>query len=175
MLVPGVSAAPVADDAPGALEEIVGGEGIRRQWQSVWREGATTLTREATATQIFDRALQHDSLAEAVLDRTSRTLAYAIYNISLVLNCPLFVLGGSVGLHPALAEATCAILREQNARVQPRVAASSLGKEAQLTGAIFRAIEIAATNCHILGQESLSAKAGPVMRAARFNGPASID
>jgi glucokinase len=143
MLVPGVSADPVQEDVPGALEEIVGGEGIRRHWQKIWSESGATPPREATATQIFDHALQQDPVAQAVLERSSRTLAYAIYNISLVLNCPLIVLGGSVGLHPALGEATRAILKDQNPRVQPRVAVSSLGTEAQLTGAIFRAIEIA--------------------------------
>jgi glucokinase len=154
MLVPGVSVAPVADDAPGALEEMVGGEGIRRHWQSAWIEDNAALPREATATQIFDHALQDDPLAQAVLDRSSRTLAYAIYNMSLVLNCPLFVLGGSVGLHPALGDATRALLNIQNERVQPRVLASSLGTEAQLTGAIFQAIEIANTRSPIVNEQS---------------------
>jgi glucokinase len=154
MLVPGVSVAPVADEEPGALEEIVGGEGIRRHWQSVWTEDNAALPREATATQIFDHALQGDPVAQAVLERSSRTLAYAIYNISLVLNCPLFVLGGSVGLHPALGDATRALLKGQNPRVQPQVASSSLGTEAQLTGAIFRAIEIAAMRGRIVVEQS---------------------
>jgi glucokinase len=154
MLVPGVSVASVGDEEPGALEEIVGGEGIRRHWQSIWTEDSATLPREATATQIFDQALQDDPLAQAVLERSSRTLAYALYNMSLVLNCPLFVLGGSVGLHQALGDATRAILKHQNERVQPRVIASALGTEAQLTGAIFQAIEIAKTRSCVVEAES---------------------
>jgi glucokinase len=143
MLVPGTSEAPVERGKPGALEEIVGGAGIQSQWQSRWSESGTILPSDATATQIFDHALEGNPLAQEVLELASRTLAYAIYNISLVLNCPLFVLGGSVGLHPALGDATRTILKGQSARVQPRLIASTLGSEAQLTGAIFRAIEIA--------------------------------
>jgi glucokinase len=143
MLVPGTSAAPVERGQPGAFEAIVGGEGIRSHWKQIWSENSTTLAVDATATQIFDHALENNPLARAVLALSSRTLAYAIYNMALVLNCDLFVLGGSVGLHPALGDATRAILKGQSTRVQPRVVASSLGSEAQITGAIFRAIQIA--------------------------------
>lgn len=143
MLVPGTSEAPVERGKPGALEEIVGGAGIQSRWQSLWSEKITTLPINATATQIFDHALEGNPLAQEILELSSRTLAYAIYNISLVLNCSLYVLGGSVGLHPALADATRAILKIQSARVQPQLVVSSLTSEAQLTGAIFQALEIA--------------------------------
>jgi glucokinase len=143
MLVPGTGVTAIEEDRPGALEEIVGGEGIRSHWQSRWSEGGTALPREATATQIFDGALAGDALAKELLGLVSRTLAYAIYNIALVLNCPLFVLGGSVGLHSALREAAGAVLVQINTRVQPRLAPSSLGTEAQLNGAVFRAIAVA--------------------------------
>jgi glucokinase len=175
MLVPGVSVDAVSDKEPGALEEIVGGEGIRRHWQSVWSENETTLPREATATQIFDRALQRDVLARMVLERSSRTLAYAIYNISLVLNCPLFVLGGSVGLHPALGDAARATLQALNERVQPRVAISSLGTEAQLTGAIFQAIKIAGGRNRAVGETSAIDNVDQAMPAPSLTGSASID
>jgi glucokinase len=143
MLVPGTSVGLVEAGKPGALEAIVGGEGIRSHWRGIWSEGSTTLAQDATATQIFDEALAGNPLAHAVLGLASRTLAYAIYNISLVLNCPLFVLGGSVGLHPVLVDATRVILKGRNARVQSRLVPSSLGVEAQLYGAVFHAIAIA--------------------------------
>lgn len=142
MLVPGTVVTKIKEDCPGALEEIIGGEGIRSHWQATWTNGATTLPRNATATHIFDGALAGDLLAQELLGLVSRTLAYAIYNISLVLNCTLFVLGGSVGLHPALREAAAAVLLKINARVQPHLMQSSLGTEAQLCGAIFRALAI---------------------------------
>jgi glucokinase len=143
MLVPGTSVAPVERGKPGALEEIVGGEGVQSRWQSLWSENSSTLQRDATATQIFDYALQGNSHAQAVLELSSQTLAYGIYNIALVLNCPLFVLGGSIGLHPALGDRTRIVLKDRSARVQPRVITSALGTEAQLMGAIFRALETA--------------------------------
>jgi glucokinase len=143
MLVPGTSDAPVKRGEPGALESLVGGEGIRQQWQSRWSPNATTLPRGATATQIFDHALESNSLAQEILQLAARTLAYAIYNISLILNSPLFVLGGSVGIHPALGDATRLVLDGLSERVQPTLTCSALGADAQLVGAIFLALRTA--------------------------------
>jgi glucokinase len=143
MLVPGASEAPVERGQPGALESIVGGEGIKAQWQSRWREDSTPLPKHATATMIFDHAVDGNALAREVLQLTARTLAYAIYNMSLILNCPLFVLGGSVGIHPALGDAVRRILDERRARVQPKLICSALGAQAQLTGAVSLALATA--------------------------------
>ena len=143
MLVPGTSDAPVERGQPGALESLVGGEGIRQQWRSGWSEKSTTLPRDATATQIFDQALKGDLLAKGVLDRTARALSYAIHNIALVLNSPLFVLGGSIGIHPALGDATRVVLLERGKRAQPRLISSALGADAQLIGAVFLALDTA--------------------------------
>jgi glucokinase len=143
MLVPGTSDAPVKRGEPGALESLVGGEGIRQQWQSRWSPSASTLPRDATATQIFDEALESNLLAQEVLQLAARTLAYAVYNISLILNSPMFVLGGTVGIHPALGEATRHVLDGLGARVQPKLICSTLGADAQLIGAIFLALQTA--------------------------------
>ena len=105
MLVPGAEEAPVERGQPGALEAIVGGEGIKSEWKKRWSRELTTLPLEATATQIFDEALASNAMAQEVLQLAGRTLAYAIYNMSLILNSRLFVLGGSVGVHPALGDA----------------------------------------------------------------------
>ena len=150
MLVPGSSEEPVERGKPGALEAIVGGEGIKAQWQSRWSETSTALPKSATATEIFDHALEHNPLAQQVLDHTARTLSYAIYNISLILNCPLFVLGGGVGAHPALCNTTKNILAQRSARVQPQLVRSSLGSDAQLTGAIRLALDTAASCATVL-------------------------
>lgn len=143
MLVPGTSNAPVERGKPGALESIIGGEGIKTQWQSRWSKDVTNLPKNATATEIFDHALESNLLAREVLQLTARTLAYAIYNTSLILNSPLFVLGGSVGIHPALGDATRLVLEKRGARVQPRLICSALGEDAQLIGAIFMALQAA--------------------------------
>jgi glucokinase len=143
LLVPGTSEAPIERGKPGALEAVVGGEGIQEQWQHHWSEASTPLPKSATATEIFDHALEHNPLAMQILDTASRTLAYAIYNISLILNCPLFVLGGGVGTHPALCDAIRRVLVQRGSRVQPQLVLSALGSEAQLTGAIRLALQTA--------------------------------
>jgi glucokinase len=144
MLLPGIPDAPVERGQPGALEGVIGGEGIRTYWQAQWTEAITTLPKEATATQIFDHATEENSLAAQILDRAARTFAYAIYNTALMLNCPLFVLGGGVGMHPALIEATQKFLDQRNTRAKSRLAPSSLGADAQLIGAIHLALQTAA-------------------------------
>ena len=80
-----------------------------------------------------------------ILHRTAQTLAYAIYNLAVVLNCPLVVLGGSVGMHPALWESTREILAQRDKRVQPKLLRSTLGPEAQVNGAIQLALDAAAS------------------------------
>ena len=95
------------------------------------------------ATQVFDYAHAGDRLARQVLDKSAQTLAYAIYNLAIVLNCPLFVLGGTVGMHPALWSTTRDILSQRDKRVQPDLLRSTLGSDAQVNGAIHLAIETA--------------------------------
>ncbi len=112
MLVPGVSEAPVQRGMPGALEAIAGGEGIKTQWRDRWHETLTSLPRDASPTRILDHALEGNALAQQVVMLAGRALAYAIYNISLILNCPLFVLGGTIGLHPTLGDAVRLVLNE---------------------------------------------------------------
>jgi glucokinase len=143
MLVPGTSVKPVERGEPGALEEIVGGEGVKAQWRSAWREELTQLPRELVATEIFDHAEAGDVLAQTVLHKSAQTLAYAIYNLAVVLNCPLFVLGGSVGLHPVFWKATQEVLELRDKRVQPKLVRSTLGPDAQVNGAVCLAIEAA--------------------------------
>jgi glucokinase len=143
MLLPGLPHGPAPRGKPGALEGVLGGEGTKANWHSHWSETATSLPRDLHATEIFDHALLGDPLAQNILSQSAAMLASAIYNISLVLNCPLFVLGGGVGSHPALREATQAILADWGTRVQPRLITSTLGADAQLFGAIRMALNIA--------------------------------
>jgi glucokinase len=143
MLVPGTSGLPGDRGEPGALESMIGGEGIKAEWQNLWSAESTALPKDLTATQIFDHALAGDSLAQTLLQQTARILAYAIYNMTLVLNCPLFVLGGGVGMHPALCSETQKMLEKLNMRTQPELAHSALGTDAQLMGALRLALDTA--------------------------------
>jgi glucokinase len=143
LLVPGTSVAPVEMDEPGPLESLVGGEGIRSQWRSRCASALNGRDANLNATQIFDLALRGDSPAQEVLELASRTLAYAVSNIAMILDCRLLVLGGSVGLHPAFVQATRAHLAERGPQFQLELETSSLGPDAQITGAVFEALEVA--------------------------------
>ena len=143
MLVPGVSEKPADPGQPGPLEGLVGGEGLRLNWLSLWDPAQTTLPQNLTATQMFDGAIAGDALANSLLDRAAYTLGCAIHNMTLILNAPLFVLGGSVGLHPVLRDHTQSAVDAHARRLRPQVAQSSLGSDAQIMGAIRLAQQIA--------------------------------
>jgi glucokinase len=145
MLVPGTPNTPRKRDEPGALESMIGGEGIRTEWQKLWSADRTSLPQDLTATEIFDAAAS-DALAQTILQQSARMLSHAIYNMSLILNCPLFVLGGGVGLHPALYSATQNMLLQWAVRGRPQLIPSQLGPDAQLMGALRLALDTAELN-----------------------------
>ena len=151
MLVPGTPDTPSNHGEPGALERIVGGEGIKAQWQELWQADKTALPRNLTATEIFDHALAGDSLAQTILAQSARMLSHVIYNMNLVLNCPLFVLGGGVGMHPGLCDATQKMLELRNMRRRPQLMRSTLGAEAQLMGALRLALDTAVSRLAACG------------------------
>jgi glucokinase len=143
MLVPGIKEFQSKPGEPGGLESIIGGDGIRSQWKSIWRADKTSLPNDLTATQIFDCALTGDALAQSLLEQTARMLSQAVYNINLVLNCPLFVLGGGVGVHSGLCKATEEMLNRLKMRDQPKLITSALGADAQQMGALRLALDLA--------------------------------
>jgi glucokinase len=141
MIVPGTPEVAAKPRTPGSLESVIGGEGIRQQWmRSLHSESSRTIDG-LTATAIFERAGKRDRRALAVLERSARILAYAIYNISTVLNCELFVLGGGVGTSEALLQAMRRVLKPYTQPVRPKIVTSTLGADAQLVGAIRLALD----------------------------------
>lgn len=148
LYVPGTEEIPLALLRPGPLETLIGGRGIERSWQELHngsRRRARSPRRRLRATEIFDLATAGDPRARAVLKKTARVLADAIVNLSAILNCSLIVLGGGIGTHPALLEATRQLLR-RNDFVSPQLAVSLLGQDAQLLGAVWLAINTAEAN-----------------------------
>jgi glucokinase len=143
MYVPGASSEAVVPGLPGSLESTIGGEGIKQQWLRGCADNGVTGLRDLTATEIFDRAVSGDQFAQSVLNRTAQVLAYAVYNICLILDCDRVVLGGGVGMSLPLRDATQRILDQYKEPVQPRLATSALGEDAQLTGAFRLALDIA--------------------------------
>jgi glucokinase len=63
-------------------------------------------------------------------------------HLSLILNCSLIVLGGELGLHPALLQATSARLEEHDF-AHPRLAITELGAKAGFRGALRLALQAA--------------------------------
>jgi len=144
MYVPGGTEEPASPGEPGSLEGAIGGDGVRQQWAKVCP--ADALPENLPATEIFARATAGDPPAKNVLDRSAQLLAYAVYNISLVLNSSLFVLGGGIGVSEPLRAATERILTRYSEPSAPRLVISSLGTDAQIMGAIRLAITTA--NAH---------------------------
>jgi glucokinase len=140
MHVPGVPEEAARHGAPGSLESVIGGEGIRKQWLRSSNGTGVGATRNLTATEIFEQARAGDLVAQDVLNRSAKILAYAVYNISLVLNCGLFILGGGVGMSMPLRDATQRFLEKYNEPVQPKLMVSRLGQDAQLVGAVRLAL-----------------------------------
>ena len=143
MLVPGAAKIPTKSDEPGALENMIGGEGMKAQWQRRRNGEPAALSADLNATEIFDLALDGNPHAQALLHQSATMLAQAVYNVSLVLNCPLFVLGGTVGLHSALCDAAQQKLDEWTVPARLRLVRSTLGTDAQLYGCIRAALETA--------------------------------
>jgi glucokinase len=140
MHVPHATEEPARPGEPGSLESSIGGDGIRRQWSKACVDASA---QDLTATEIFARASIGDPLAKGVLDHSAQLLAYAVYNISLVLNSALVVLGGGIGVSIPLCDATTRILERYSEPSRPQLIISRLGTDAQLMGAICLALTTA--------------------------------
>jgi predicted NBD/HSP70 family sugar kinase len=143
LIVPGTPDVGVQQGAPGALESAIGGEGIRAQWQQLAQRLYGEAPHSLTATDIFELALTGDEQARNVLARSARILAHAVYNIAVVLNSSLFILGGGVGMSTLLRDATERVLESYSEPVRPKLRLSSLGPDAQLFGALRLALDAA--------------------------------
>ena len=141
MHVPGTPLQPAKPGAPGSLESTIGGEGIRQQWLRTRNGTGNASDREVTATAILESGCAGDVPAAGVLNHSAQVLAYAVYNMSLVLNSSLFVLGGGVGMNASLLHATQRNLEQYHEPAPPKVIVSSLGQDAQLIGAIRLALD----------------------------------
>jgi glucokinase len=145
LYVPGTEETPVALRRRGPLESVIGSKGIERFWKTLCRTRpgrAPGLRSQLDAVGILDLADKEIPEARVVLNQTARILADAITNVCVILNSSLVVLGGRIGTHPGLFEATRRII-ERNEFSRPRLAVSSLGREAQLYGAVWLALTIA--------------------------------
>lgn len=143
LVVPGTAEEGVQAGNPGALESAIGGEGIKSQWRQLTQRMHGEAMGDLNATDIFDRAQAGDENARRVLESTAKILAQAVYNISVVLNCTHFILGGGVGTNEILRDAAENVLKTYTEPAQPKLCLSSLGPDAQLIGAVRLALDAA--------------------------------
>lgn len=136
-------------DKTGQLESVIGGAGVESAWKSLLqREGIEDAALlKLRATHIFDLAGEGNAIAKEIVVSTARILADAIGILGLLYDPQMVVLGGGVGSHELLRAATEAFLHE-NQLALPEVRISTLGKEAQLFGAI--ALSLAAIEAGLL-------------------------
>jgi len=143
LLLPGLPNLTLDVNQLGVLESVIGGKGIETAWaERCSRAGTGNAVQSLRATEVFDRAVEGDEMAREVLYSTAEMLSLAITNISLVLNMSLVVLGGGVGHHAALFDATRRFLSRHHFS-RPQLVVSSLGADAQLYGAIWLALQSA--------------------------------
>ncbi len=138
MLLPELPSEPIAVNQLGALESVIGGTCIEREWGRAIGNG----NHRETCEQIFAKASAGDARARKLLARTAQHLANAVTNLSLILDTSLVVVGGGVGSNPALLDATTKLLAK-NQFARPKLMISSLGVEAQLQGAVHLALQMA--------------------------------
>jgi len=144
MHVPGTPDTAFALDKEGSLESVIGGRGIEQAWRNKLCKAAKAQQRKfppnLTAMEIFELGREGNPDAAEILQLASHILADAIFNISLIIDCSLFVLGGGVGMSTALYDATRRRL-DRNELLCPQLVLSTLGQDAQLVGAIRLALE----------------------------------
>ena len=149
LMLSGSPAQTVRKNQVGELEGAIGSTGIERRWRELTASSGDAARQGLSACEILDRAVQGDALAQQIVDRVSDHLATVCSYLSLILNCSLIVLGGELGVHPALLQATSARL-EGHDFAHPRLAITQLGVKAELNGAMRLALNATETTLSLL-------------------------
>ena len=145
LYLPGTRKNPLVARRSGPFEETVCTAGVERSWQKLLDRAPNSQAlpaRHAMAAEILGFAEKGDPQARRLLKQISQRLAYAVANVSVVLDCSLVVFGGYIGSNPLLFEAVRQTL-ERNDFPRPRLAVSVVGTDATLLGAISLALTAA--------------------------------
>jgi predicted NBD/HSP70 family sugar kinase len=121
----------------GMLESAVSGDAVVRAAREVG------MTGPLTAKQVFDQARTGDRAALAAVRQEAQRLAHVVAAVSSVLDPDLVVLGGGLGHSADLLLGTVEETLQRLTPLRPRVAASALGDDAVLLGAIATALRTA--------------------------------
>jgi glucokinase len=127
---------------------------LRLEWQRICKDNHERFAdSDQTATEVFELGGAGHPLAKKFLERSALMLAYAVYNMAVVLNPSLFVLGGGVGMNPVFLETTERILKRYSEPLRPKLAPSALGEDAQLLGSVRLALDTAELHASGLRKE----------------------
>lgn len=122
--------------ADGTLESEVGASAMVRKFEGYG--GASG----ASVRDIFAALDEGSAAADMVVEETARLVALAVASIAAILDPELLIMGGQIGVHPAML----ARVRRFLPRCSPismRIEPATLGPRAQLTGALGAGIELA--------------------------------
>ncbi|MFH9352367.1 ROK family protein [Kitasatospora sp. NPDC017646] len=133
--------APAGERAGTTLEQEAAADAVVRAARGFGLEGAGG--RQLTAKRVFERARAGDGAALRAVRWEAERLAYAVAVLSAVLDPDLLVLGGGIGSSADLLLEPLEQALRRFAPMRPTLAASLLGKEAVLLGAVSTALETA--------------------------------
>ncbi|AMM31659.1 hypothetical protein SA2016_0974 [Sinomonas atrocyanea] len=124
--------------ARGALEEAASADAMLAR-------AAEGGARFGTVAELMEAAREGSTEAEAVVDGEARLAAFALSAFTVVVDPPLIVLAGSVGLHGGahFAEAVNRHLQSMLPFPVPRVEVSRAGEDAILDGGAEKALQLA--------------------------------
>jgi predicted NBD/HSP70 family sugar kinase len=122
---------------PDTLEDAVSAEAVVRAAR------ALGMTGPLTAKAVFTAARTGDPAAVAAVRQEGERLAHTVAAVAAVLDPDLVVLGGGVGHSADLLLETVDTTMRRLTPLRPKVAASALGEDAVLLGAVATALTTA--------------------------------
>lgn len=126
---------------PDTLEDAVSAEAVVRAARAL---GMTApASGPLTAKAVFDAARTGDPAAVAAVRQEGERLAHTVAAVAAVLDPDLVVLGGGVGHSADLLLSTVGDTLRRLTPLRPKVAASALGEDAVLLGAVATALSTA--------------------------------
>ncbi|MER5638905.1 ROK family protein [Kitasatospora sp. NPDC002227] len=121
----------------GTLEELVSGDAVVRA------AVAAGMKAPLTAKDVFDAARGGEETARQVVAEEAERLGYALAVVCSVLDPDLVVLGGGLGASADLLLELVEKALHRLSPLRPRLAASELGEDVVLLGALATALETA--------------------------------
>ena len=119
---------------PDTLEDAVSGDAVVRAAR------ALGMTGTLTAKSVFESARAGEAAAVAAVRQEGERLAHTVAAVAAVLDPELVVLGGGVGHSADLLLRTVGDTLRRLTPLRPKVAASALGEDAVLLGAVATAL-----------------------------------